>query len=361
MTCVYIYSTRCHYYSFFYFFFNETATTEIYTYLHTLSLHDALPIWKYIRSTGTSAALAIFQKPVFQRSTRLRVPSGASPYQNLSLPRISAAACSTTPWAALRSTGITPRRLSSQPITGIRNSESLPSTRMSTPSAILAAKPQSPSQFDECGAPISTSRGMSGSSPAMRQPPSFRIVRPSQRVKRLGFTRGAFGGSGRTTSSCVGVICSPGSRLRSIPIAAAASAAALDVTAFALGVEAALLRRPRGLGGDPLLRRMQTRFDEVRQSLARVLAVALLGAEALRAEHQHAVAGDAPIAPGQQAFAHRFRQRRRIGDVEAQLHRRGHLVDVLPARTRRTHEAFDDFLLGDGDRRLGHEGPPPAL
>src|SRR3546814_16757001 len=28
----------------FFFFFNETATTEIYTYLHTLSLHDALPI-----------------------------------------------------------------------------------------------------------------------------------------------------------------------------------------------------------------------------------------------------------------------------------------------------------------------------
>src|SRR3546814_2043003 len=31
----------------FYFFFNDTATTEIYTYLHTLSLHDALPIWQY--------------------------------------------------------------------------------------------------------------------------------------------------------------------------------------------------------------------------------------------------------------------------------------------------------------------------
>src|SRR3546814_6298185 len=27
-----------------FFFFNESATTEIYTYLHTLSLHDALPI-----------------------------------------------------------------------------------------------------------------------------------------------------------------------------------------------------------------------------------------------------------------------------------------------------------------------------
>src|SRR3546814_4913929 len=28
----------------FIFFFTDSATTEIYTYLHTLSLHDALPI-----------------------------------------------------------------------------------------------------------------------------------------------------------------------------------------------------------------------------------------------------------------------------------------------------------------------------
>src|SRR6059058_5554289 len=28
----------------FFFFFNDTATTEIYTSLHTLSLHDALPL-----------------------------------------------------------------------------------------------------------------------------------------------------------------------------------------------------------------------------------------------------------------------------------------------------------------------------
>src|ERR1043165_10292877 len=32
--------------SFFSFFFNDTATTEIYT----LSLHDALPIWKFSTS-----------------------------------------------------------------------------------------------------------------------------------------------------------------------------------------------------------------------------------------------------------------------------------------------------------------------
>src|SRR3546814_3810491 len=35
LTELYIYS----------FFLNETATTDIYTYLHTLSLHDALPIY----------------------------------------------------------------------------------------------------------------------------------------------------------------------------------------------------------------------------------------------------------------------------------------------------------------------------
>src|SRR5881227_4450608 len=29
---------------FIFFFFNDTATTEIYTTVHTLSLHDALPI-----------------------------------------------------------------------------------------------------------------------------------------------------------------------------------------------------------------------------------------------------------------------------------------------------------------------------
>src|SRR3546814_5344287 len=29
-----------------FFFLNNTATTEIYTYLHTLSLHDALPIFQ---------------------------------------------------------------------------------------------------------------------------------------------------------------------------------------------------------------------------------------------------------------------------------------------------------------------------
>src|SRR5881394_4128887 len=34
---------------FFFFFFNDTATTEIYTGWYTLSLHDALPIYRLDR------------------------------------------------------------------------------------------------------------------------------------------------------------------------------------------------------------------------------------------------------------------------------------------------------------------------
>src|SRR3546814_5012911 len=44
-------------------FFNDTATTEIYTYLHTLSLHDALPISSLFEWISKTAALAIFKFP----------------------------------------------------------------------------------------------------------------------------------------------------------------------------------------------------------------------------------------------------------------------------------------------------------
>src|SRR5213594_1697994 len=41
---------------FFFFFFNDTATTEIYTSVHTLSLHDALPISTPARWDGHRSA-----------------------------------------------------------------------------------------------------------------------------------------------------------------------------------------------------------------------------------------------------------------------------------------------------------------
>src|SRR3546814_4856606 len=44
-------------------FFNDTATTEIYTYFHTLSLHDALPICRgqhFFFDIGNGDSLAFF-------------------------------------------------------------------------------------------------------------------------------------------------------------------------------------------------------------------------------------------------------------------------------------------------------------
>src|SRR3546814_18786202 len=40
-------------------FLNETATTENYTYLHTLSLHDALPIFCNISSGSNPRASTV--------------------------------------------------------------------------------------------------------------------------------------------------------------------------------------------------------------------------------------------------------------------------------------------------------------
>src|SRR3546814_1624242 len=51
----------------FFFFFNDTATTEIYTYCHTLSLHDALPI-------AGPAGISLAQSPAGIRGSRADAP-----------------------------------------------------------------------------------------------------------------------------------------------------------------------------------------------------------------------------------------------------------------------------------------------
>src|SRR3546814_9082455 len=40
------------------FYFHDTATTEIYTYEHTLSLHDALPGWELEKSANPPQVIA---------------------------------------------------------------------------------------------------------------------------------------------------------------------------------------------------------------------------------------------------------------------------------------------------------------
>src|SRR6266511_5662142 len=55
---------------FFFFFFNDTATTEIYT----LSLHDALPISKPRRATNSPSRLAASARDAVCRQARPSIP-----------------------------------------------------------------------------------------------------------------------------------------------------------------------------------------------------------------------------------------------------------------------------------------------
>src|SRR6059058_5516350 len=64
---------------FFFFFFNDTATTEIYTSLHTLSLHDALPISSegHLRDGSSSCRRAARRDRSGARWQSQREPGGA--------------------------------------------------------------------------------------------------------------------------------------------------------------------------------------------------------------------------------------------------------------------------------------------
>src|SRR3546814_15099985 len=58
------------------FFFHDTATSEIYTYLHTLSLHDALPIAHLPEDAGPEGLRQ--DVPALRRSARRSAQSSVS-------------------------------------------------------------------------------------------------------------------------------------------------------------------------------------------------------------------------------------------------------------------------------------------
>ena len=75
-------------------------------------------------------------------------------------------------------------------------------------------------------------------------------------------------------------------------------------------------------------------------------AVALLGAEALRVDHDHAVLGHALAGEAIEPKCGIFRQRD-PARVETQLRRGRELVDVLPAGAGSAHEGDIDVVLVD--------------
>src|SRR3546814_19304739 len=71
------------------FFFNDPATTESYTYGHTLSLHDALPIYAGVSAEDASTAAGLVADavalPDINRGAALDIVLGRRP--NKSVPR----------------------------------------------------------------------------------------------------------------------------------------------------------------------------------------------------------------------------------------------------------------------------------
>src|SRR6059058_1108867 len=55
-----------------FFFFKDSAATEVYTSLHTLSLHDALPISRRARARRAARGPVAARRPRLRADVRLR-------------------------------------------------------------------------------------------------------------------------------------------------------------------------------------------------------------------------------------------------------------------------------------------------
>src|SRR5690606_39272022 len=109
-----------------------------------------------------------------------------------------------------------------------------------------------------------------------------------------------------------------------------------------------------------LLARRWRRFgrlgDQRRQAGAGVGAVLLLRAEAAGLDDDDTVLRRALPGELDGPFADPFGHPRRIRRIEAELHRRRDLVDVLAAWARRADEVLDELVLADRHARGDLDG-----
>src|SRR5579863_1616256 len=145
----------------------------------------------------------------------------------------------------------------------------------------------------------------------------------------------------RITTCCV----ASGTRDPSV-VEAARAAPCLDVAATFLALEPPLFRCQRRPGRPPRNRARHRLAQQFDQPIDRISAVALLGAEALRVNHDHAVLGHAVAGEPDEARL-RIRRQRDPARVEAQLRGSGELVDVLAARPGGAHEGNIELVLVD--------------
>src|SRR6185437_14982760 len=113
--------------------------------------------------------------------------------------------------------------------------------------------------------------------------------------------------------------------------------------------EAPALRTQRGPGLVARPGRRGRATDEIDELFARLHAVALLGAVALSDDDEHALVGKPSARQMLEPLTHGREQRGRMPDVEAQLHRRRQLVDILAAGAGRADEILFDLALVEAD------------
>src|SRR5690606_11227074 len=114
---------------------------------------------------------------------------------------------------------------------------------------------------------------------------------------------------------------------------------------------AALLLAAARLGLLARLRRGEGAADQRGELLARVLEVARLVARRLARDHQAAVGVEAALRDAAQARLGVGADRARALEVEAQVHLRRHLVDVLTAGAARARGGPGEVGRGDGHPR----------
>ena len=122
------------------------------------------------------------------------------------------------------------------------------------------------------------------------------------------------------------------------------SAAKLDLAALDLAFQPALLRAVCRLGRPPLAGHHRQAINQRLQTAQGLFPVLLLTAVFLRLDDQYTFLGNPLVIEMQQTLLDRFRQGRG-GNIEAQVNRAGHLVDVLAPGPLRTHGG--DFNLAE--------------
>src|SRR6202008_931703 len=122
---------------------------------------------------------------------------------------------------------------------------------------------------------------------------------------------------------------------------------ALDGGAAFLRFESARARARGRLGRPARNGRHRGALDQVHETLARVLAVARLGAMAVGVDHEYAVAGEPAAGEAFEPRAHVVGKARRAAHVEAKLDRARKLVDVLSAGARGADEVLLELALRD--------------